>query len=43
MLFGVIATELTGNSVYDAAAGILMGFALLLAWENKRLLIGESL
>ena len=47
-LFGVIASELTGNSVYDAVAGmligiLLMGFALLLAWENKRLLIGESL
>ena len=47
-LFGVIASELTGNTVYDAVAGmligvLLMGFALLLAWENKRLLIGESL
>ena len=44
----MIAAEFTGNSVYDAVAGmligvLLMGFALILAWENKRLLIGESL
>jgi divalent metal cation (Fe/Co/Zn/Cd) transporter len=34
--------------VFDAAASfliglMLMGFALALAWENKRLLLGESL
>jgi cation diffusion facilitator family transporter len=47
-LFGVITSEFTEDPVYDAVAGmligiLLMGFALLLAWENKRLLIGESL
>jgi cation diffusion facilitator family transporter len=47
-LFGVWLTEVTGNEIYDAAAALaiglmLMGFALALAWENKRLLMGESL
>ena len=47
-LFGVIASEIAENPAYDAVAGmligiLLMGFALLLAWENKRLLVGESL
>ena len=47
-LFGVIASGFAENPVYDAAAGMLIGilltgFALLLAWENKRLLVGESL
>ncbi len=40
-------TELTGNELFDAGAALLigillMGFAIALAWENKRLLIGES-
>jgi cation diffusion facilitator family transporter len=47
-LFGVYLTETTGNPLYDAAAALLIGillmsFALALAWENKRLLLGESL
>jgi len=47
-LFGVWLTEVTGNEIYDAAAALLigvmlMGFAVALAWENKRLLLGESL
>ena len=47
-LFGVFLTRWTGNPVYDAAGALLiglllMGFALALAWENKRLLLGESL
>ncbi|KAB1192647.1 cation diffusion facilitator family transporter [Haloferax sp. MBLA0076] len=46
-LVGIGLTELTGNQVYDAATALLigillMGFAIALAWENKRLLIGES-
>ncbi|WP_396610912.1 cation diffusion facilitator family transporter [Haloferax sp. S1W] len=46
-LIGIGLTELTGNEMYDAATALLigvllMGFALALAWENKRLLIGES-
>ena len=47
-LVGVLLAEWTGNEIYDAAAALvigflLMGFALALAWENKRLLLGESL
>jgi len=47
-LFGVWLTQTTGNEIYDAVAALLiglllMGFALALAWENKRLLMGESL
>jgi cation diffusion facilitator family transporter len=47
-LVGVWLSEVTGNEIYDAAAALLiglmlMGFALALAWENKRLLMGESL
>lgn len=46
--FGIVLTELTGNPVFDAASALLIGillmtFAVALAWENKRLLIGESL
>ncbi|ESP88663.1 cation diffusion facilitator family transporter [Candidatus Halobonum tyrrellensis] len=38
----------TGDPVYDAAGSVLiglllMGFAVALAWENKRLIVGESL
>ena len=47
-LFGVFLTRTTGNHIYDAASALiigimLMGFAIALAWENKRLLLGESL
>ncbi len=47
-LVGVWLTSATGDPLYDAAAALLiglllMGFALALAWENKRLLLGESL
>jgi cation diffusion facilitator family transporter len=47
-LVGVVATRYTGNPVYDAASAavigvLLMSFALALAWENKRLILGESL
>jgi cation diffusion facilitator family transporter len=46
-LVGVVATRVTGNSVYDAVSAaliglLLMGFALALAWQNKRLILGES-
>ena len=44
---GLLATEVTGNTVWDGAAAFLIGvllttFAVALAWENQRLLIGES-
>ncbi|EMA55028.1 MULTISPECIES: cation diffusion facilitator family transporter [Halococcus] len=47
-LFGVFLSRTTGNPLYDAVAALLiglmlMGFAIALAWENKRLLLGESL
>ena len=47
-LVGIWLSRYTGDPVYDAAAAfliglLLMGFALALAWENKRLLLGESL
>jgi len=47
-LVGITLSRYTGNPVYDAAAAFLIGvllmvFALALAWENKRLLLGESL
>ncbi|WP_135827513.1 cation diffusion facilitator family transporter [Halorussus halobius] len=47
-LAGVYLTRVTGNYIYDAVSALLigimlMGFALALAWENKRLLLGESL
>ena len=47
-LLGVFLSRTTGNPVYDATTSLLIGlllmvFALALAWENKRLLIGESL
>jgi cation diffusion facilitator family transporter len=46
-LVGVVASRYTGNPVYDALSAavigvLLMGFALALAWENKRLILGES-
>jgi cation diffusion facilitator family transporter len=47
-LIGIYLTRTTGNEIYDATSALLigimlMGFAIALAWENKRLLIGESL
>ena len=47
-LGGLLATQFTGNPIYDGIAALLiglllMGFAVALAWENKRLLLGESL
>jgi len=47
-LAGIFLTEQTGNPAYDAAAALAIGvllmfFAVALAWENKRLLLGESL
>ncbi len=47
-LLGVYLTRTTGNPMYDAASALLiglmlMGFAIALAWQNKRLILGESL
>jgi cation diffusion facilitator family transporter len=47
-LGGILLTQYTGNPMYDAASALLIGvllmvFAAALAWENKRLLLGESL
>ena len=47
-LAGILLSKATGNEVFDAIAALLigimlMGFALALAWENKRLILGESL
>jgi cation diffusion facilitator family transporter len=47
-LFGVYLSRITQNPIYDAIAAtligvMLMGFAVALAWENKRLLLGESI
>ena len=47
-LVGIILTQQTGIEAFDAAAALLigvmlMGFAIALAWENKRLILGESL
>ncbi|WP_226482390.1 cation diffusion facilitator family transporter [Natrinema amylolyticum] len=47
-LFGVYLTRTTGNPMYDAGSALiigimLMGFALALGWQNKRLILGESL
>ncbi|MFB6146177.1 MAG: cation diffusion facilitator family transporter [Halobacteriaceae archaeon] len=47
-LLGIFLTRWTGNPLYDAVSALLigvmlMGFAVALAWENKRLLLGESL
>jgi cation diffusion facilitator family transporter len=47
-LFGIYLTQVTHNPIFDAAAALLiglmlMGFAIALAWENKRLILGESL
>ncbi|MFB6164256.1 MAG: cation diffusion facilitator family transporter [Haloarculaceae archaeon] len=47
-LAGVYLSQATGNPIYDAASALLIGvllmaFAVALALENKRLLIGEGL
>ncbi|WP_117593471.1 cation diffusion facilitator family transporter [Haloprofundus halophilus] len=47
-LVGVLLSYFLDAPIYDAVASLvigflLMGFAVALAWENKRLLIGESL
>ncbi|SFF80913.1 cation diffusion facilitator family transporter [Halopelagius inordinatus] len=47
-LVGITLTQLTGNHIFDAMGAViigilLMGFAVALAWENKRLILGESL
>jgi cation diffusion facilitator family transporter len=47
-LFGVYLSRVTNNPIYDAVSAtligiMLMGFAVALAWENKRLLLGESM
>ncbi|WP_101295254.1 cation diffusion facilitator family transporter [Halegenticoccus soli] len=47
-LVGILLSEFTGDETYDALAALLigvmlMGFAVALAWENKRLILGESL
>ncbi|MFB6121733.1 MAG: cation diffusion facilitator family transporter [Halobacteriaceae archaeon] len=46
-LAGIALSKATGDPIYDAVGALLiglllMGFALALAWENKRLLLGES-
>ena len=47
-LGGLFLQQQTGNAFFDQISAVLigimlMGFALALAWENKRLLLGESL
>ncbi|WP_324755811.1 cation diffusion facilitator family transporter [Haloarcula sp. GH36] len=47
-LVGLFLTQQTGSEIFDQLSAVfigimLMGFALALAWENKRLLLGESL
>ncbi|WP_247003695.1 cation diffusion facilitator family transporter [Halosolutus gelatinilyticus] len=47
-LLGIYLSRVYENPIYDAGAALLigillMGFAVALAWENKRLLLGESL
>ncbi|WP_137284174.1 cation diffusion facilitator family transporter [Halorussus salinisoli] len=47
-LVGIYLSRVTGNPIFDAVSALLigimlMGFAIALAWENKRLLLGESL
>ncbi|MFB6139194.1 MAG: cation diffusion facilitator family transporter [Halosimplex sp.] len=47
-LAGITLEQVTGDAVYDAVAALLIGimlmtFAIALAWENKRLILGESL
>ena len=47
-MVGILLSKATGNEVFGAIGALLiglllMGFAAALAWENKRLLLGESL
>jgi cation diffusion facilitator family transporter len=47
-LVGITLEQLTDNAFFDQLSALLigimlMGFALALAWENKRLILGESL
>jgi divalent metal cation (Fe/Co/Zn/Cd) transporter len=47
-LVGIVLTRVTENEIFDAATAFIIGimlmvFAVALAWENKRLLLGESL
>jgi cation diffusion facilitator family transporter len=47
-LVGLVLSQVTENPFFDRLSALLigimlMGFALALAWENKRLLLGESL
>lgn len=47
-LVGIIATRVTENPIFDAATSLIIGILLMfvavaLAWENKRLLLGESM
>jgi cation diffusion facilitator family transporter len=44
----LVLTQITGNPVFDAIGAIVIGamlmiFAVVLAWEQKRLLIGEAM
>ena len=45
---GIFLTDITGNTIYDAASSLIIGillmmFAFFLAKENRGLLIGESI
>lgn len=45
---GIVASRYLGNPIYDAVTALiigvlLMGAAVALAWENKRLLLGEGM
>lgn len=47
-LVGIIATRILENPIFDATTSFIIGILLMfvaiaLAWENKRLLIGESM
>jgi cation diffusion facilitator family transporter len=47
-LVGIVAARVLDNPIYDAAGAVVIGvllmlFAVLLAIENKRLIVGESL
>lgn len=47
-LVGILSTKILENPIFDAASSLIIGILLMfvavaLAWENKRLLIGESM
>ena len=47
-LIGIIATKILENPIFDATTSLIIGILLMfvavaLAWENKRLLLGESM